>query len=101
MWRSTVRSDDPLPPPVAHAPPPVMAASDGPGHSVPGRIAPRGADMSEPIAPLAQAPWRSRPGALVHDRHATPALRALADSCESEYPWLAVDLRDIIEGTDR
>jgi len=38
---------------------------------------------------------------LVHDRHAIPALRAYADSCESEYPWLAVDLRDIIEGTDR
>src|SRR3990172_9105990 len=63
MWRSTVRSDDPLPPPAAHAPPPVMAASDGPGHSVPGRMARRGADMTDPIDLLDEASWLWRPGA--------------------------------------
>ena len=38
---------------------------------------------------------------LDHDRHAIPALRAYADSCESEYPALAADLRRWAEGTDR
>jgi hypothetical protein len=30
---------------------------------------------------------------LAHDKHATAALRAYADSCEAEFPLLAADLR--------
>ena len=30
---------------------------------------------------------------LIHDRHSRAALAAYADSCESEYPLLAADLR--------
>ncbi|MES2341661.1 MAG: hypothetical protein V4597_08285 [Pseudomonadota bacterium] len=32
---------------------------------------------------------------VTHDKHADAALRAYADSCESEYPLLAADLRDL------
>ena len=31
---------------------------------------------------------------LTHDKHAAPALRAYADSCEAEHPALARDLRE-------
>lgn len=31
---------------------------------------------------------------LIHDRHAAAALSAYADSCESDYPALAIDLRN-------
>lgn len=31
---------------------------------------------------------------VTHDPHAIPALKAYADSCASEYPALAADLRD-------
>lgn len=34
---------------------------------------------------------------LDHDPHAVPAIDAYADSCESEYPYLAADLRDWLE----
>jgi erythromycin esterase-like protein len=30
---------------------------------------------------------------MTHDRHAIPALRSYADSCEADYPALARDLR--------
>ena len=34
---------------------------------------------------------------LIHDKHAAPALRAYAESCEKEYPVLAYELRVIAE----
>lgn len=30
------------------------------------------------------------------DKHALPALLAYADSCEAEYPLLALDLRELV-----
>ncbi len=35
---------------------------------------------------------------LTHDPHAMPAIRAYADSCETDYPILANDLRDKVNG---
>ncbi len=36
----------------------------------------------------------------VHDKHAIPALRAYANSCESEYPLLARDIRAMAFGME-
>ena len=37
---------------------------------------------------------------LTHDPHARPALLAYADSCEAEYPLLAIDLRAKLTAKD-
>lgn len=34
---------------------------------------------------------------LTHDEHAIPAIQAYIESCKSEYPQLAADLRDKIQ----
>jgi len=33
---------------------------------------------------------------LTHDKHATAAIAAYADSCAAEFPFLARDLRDLV-----
>ena len=35
---------------------------------------------------------------ITHDPHALPAAVAYANSCESEYPFLAEDLRSMVRG---
>jgi len=37
---------------------------------------------------------------MTHDRHAVPALRAYADSCEADYPVLARDLRQAADALE-